>query len=124
MLRATSRRQHIREDDMSDEEPYYGEWDMINQTDARYARARSRTPRQDINAVKAELVRLEAEQAARNLTKAPPNGKEKYLGNGRHAWEEVTLATARLRVPGGWIYNVSNGDSVFVPLPSVLGYAV
>jgi len=87
-------------------------------------RTRSYAPRREINEVKAELAILEAAQTARNLVKEPPNGKEKYLGNGRHDWEEVTLSTARLRVPGGWIYNVDDGDSVFVPLPSVLGYAV
>ena len=113
---------------MSDEEPYYGDNEMSKFGEGtRLTRNSSRTPRQDINAVKAELVRLEAEQAARNLTKAPPNGKEKYQGNGSHTWEKVVGFTTRLRVPGGWIYDVSDGDvstPVFVPLPAVLGYAV
>lgn len=92
---------------------------------SKLTRKRSYTPRQDINEVKAQLVRLEAEQAARNLTKAPPNGKEKYLGNGNHDWEPVTETVSRLRVPGGWIYLTNEvGTVVFVPLPSVLGYAV
>jgi hypothetical protein len=94
---------------------------------ARLTRKRSYTPRQDINEVKALLGVLEAEQAAKNLTKAPPNGKEKYLGNGNHSWEKVVGLTDRLRVPGGWIYDVNDGETaraVFVPLPSVLGYAV
>jgi hypothetical protein len=112
---------HIREDDMSEgARPYYTEG-------ARLTRKRSYTPRQDINEVKALLGVLEAEQAAKNLTKAPPNGKEKYLGNGAHSWEKVVGLTDRLRVPGGWIYDVNDGENaraVFVPLPSVLGYAV
>jgi hypothetical protein len=92
---------------------------------ARLTRKRAYAPRQDINAMKAELAILEAEQTARNLVKAPPNGKEKYLGNGNHKWEIVVPGfTSRLRVPGGWIYNVEEGDSVFVPLPAALGYAV
>jgi len=95
---------------------------------ARLTRKRSYTPRQDINEVKALLGVLEAEQAAKNLTKAPPNGKEKYRGNGQHDWEDVVGQTFRLRVPGGWIYDVATNDgtsnSVFVPLPPALGYAV
>jgi hypothetical protein len=93
----------------------------------RLTRKRSYTPRQDINEVKALLAVLEAEQTAKNLTKEPPNGKEKYKGNGNHSWEPVVGLTARLRVPGGWIYDVDDGESsraVFVPLPSALGYAV
>ncbi len=87
------------------------------------------TPRQDIKALQAALVVAEAEQKARNLTKAAPNGKEKYHGNGQHTWEEVTLNTRRLRVPGGWLYAVSYYESsndaiAFVPLPAAIGYAV
>ncbi len=81
------------------------------------------TPRQDINVLKAELVQREAEQEARNLTKAPPSGKEKYLGNGSHTWESVTDFTDRLRVPGGWLYRC-DGNIAFVPLPAAIGYAV
>jgi hypothetical protein len=101
------------------------EWNFPEKRRAREAmRKRAYAPRQDINEVKALLGVLEAEQAAKNLTKAPPNGKEKYLGNGKHEFEHVTGSVSRLRVPGGWIYNVDDGDSVFVPLPSALGYAV
>lgn len=95
---------------------------------SKLTRKRSYTPRRDINAVKAELGVLEAEQAARNLTKEPPNGKEKYRGNGSHTWEVVTGDVERLRVPGGWIYATYDENNtratVFVPLPTVLGYAV
>jgi hypothetical protein len=118
---------------VSDEEPYYITEDMdmkafVHGTEGqRLTRKRSYTPRQDINEVKALLAVLEAEQTAKNLTKAPPNGKEKYLGNGSHAWEVVTGDVERLRVPGGWIYATYDSDTrstVFVPLPTVLGYAV
>ena len=113
---------------MSDEEPYYGEGDMSDWNEgAKLTRKRAYAPRREINEVKAELAILEAAQTARNLVKEPPNGKEKYLGNGKHTWEPVVGLTARLRVPGGWIYDVDDGETsraVFVPLPSVLGYAV
>lgn len=62
-----------------------------------------------------------------------------YRGNGNHEWEHVSIDgegvtfTRRLRVPGGWIYNmvlnVGNevdgnkniANSVFVPMPEVVG---
>ena len=94
---------------------------------AKLRHKRAYAPRREINEVKAELAVLEAAQTAKNLTKAPPNGKEKYLGNGAHSWENVVGLTTRLRVPGGWIYSIDDGetfDAVFVPLPTVLGYAV
>ncbi|MFN4278327.1 MAG: hypothetical protein ACK4FJ_18695 [Ferrovibrio sp.] len=65
--------------------------------------------------------------------------KQTYLGNGNHQWEPVAHfeppfgnagdSTARLRVPGGWLYRtvvmqdgeVVASDSVFVPLPSIVG---
>jgi hypothetical protein len=60
---------------------------------------------------------------------------QKYLGNGKHEWEtSVDYSgdaghTERLRVPGGWLYSVENGDNfcpsvVFVPIPEVVKYRV
>jgi len=85
---------------------------------AKLRRKRSYAPRQDINEVGREALRQ------LGVIGRGPAFKEKYLGNGKHEFEHVTGFVSRLRVPGGWIYNVDDGDSVFVPLPSVLGYAV
>jgi hypothetical protein len=56
-----------------------------------------------------------------------PHGQQEYRGNGKHEWENVTGrgATQRLRVPGRWLYR-QLGDSAmtFVPVPTVVGYAV
>lgn len=60
-----------------------------------------------------------------------------YKGNGRHDWEIVntnsmgTTTTGRLRVPGGWLYQVvteydgvSYTDMAFVPMPAVVKHEV
>ena len=55
--------------------------------------------------------------------RARPKGSQEYKGNGKHDWEPVSTGTARLRVPGGWLYHTMDG-TVFVPVPEVVGYAV
>jgi hypothetical protein len=65
--------------------------------------------------------------------KAAPKGNQKYLGNGKHDWQEVAVdgqdTTERLRVPGGYLYRTvkERADApamTFVPMPDVVGYAV
>lgn len=68
---------------------------------------------------------VEAKPAKRKA----PHGPQKYKGNGTHTWEETAEGTQRLRVPGGWIYNLYNDDNateaaVFVPVPDVVGYSI
>lgn len=65
--------------------------------------------------------------------------KQTYLGNGNHSWETVAtghvagktvpITTARLRVPGGWLYLTlttgfgyvyNSAQQTFVPLPKAL----
>lgn len=65
--------------------------------------------------------------------------KEAYRGNGKHDWEFVVECydeddneenghVMRLRVPGGWLYNVTNAhaqaNTVFVPMPEVVKHKV
>lgn len=71
---------------------------------------------------------------AEEKTKARPRGAQEYKGNGKHLWQDVTEdgTSKRLRVPGGWLYNTAvyvddefvSADTVFVPVPEVVGYAV
>lgn len=64
---------------------------------------------------------------------------QEYRGNGKHTWEEVSKVdnadvaslTARLRVPGGWLYAVATAaqgghsfNTVFVPMPEVVKHKV
>lgn len=55
---------------------------------------------------------------------------QEYRGNGQHDWEGSANGTQRLRVPGGWIYNLYNTDTneteaaVFVPMPQVVKYSI
>jgi hypothetical protein len=67
-----------------------------------------------------------------------PHGPQEYKGNGKHEWERVAAegynTTDRLRVPGGWLYRtvemsfsgaeVEAMNTVFVPVPNVVGYAL
>lgn len=54
-----------------------------------------------------------------------------YRGNGKHMWERVTDGTARLRVPGGWLYKTIDTAGkllitravTFVPMPEVVRQA-
>lgn len=61
--------------------------------------------------------------------KKRPHGAQEYKGNGKHAWENVTGNTVRLRVPGGWLYGKTMSGHVlanttFVPVPQAVGYSV
>jgi len=54
-----------------------------------------------------------------------PKPSQAYRGNGKHAWEPVAQGSARLRVPGGWLYTAfvdkpNSFATVFVPLPENL----
>lgn len=85
-----------------------------------------------------ELMRLEPElcYSADTLSsligdraprRAAPHGPQEYKGNGKHDWERVNRTTCRLRVPGGWIYNIDGSrqvSNVFVPMPEIVGYKV
>ena len=63
--------------------------------------------------------------AAQAKSRKAPRGAQAYRGNGEHAWEQVTDDCQRLRVPGGWLYSDESHMSLaFVPVPSVVGYAV
>ncbi len=52
-----------------------------------------------------------------------PHGAQEYKGNGKHHWENVSVGTRRLRVPGGWLYSSITG-STFVPMPGCVGYSI
>jgi hypothetical protein len=61
----------------------------------------------------------------------PPKGPQQYKGSEHHTWEEIGpdyTGASRLRVPGGWLYEIAYEDGdvavVFVPVPEVVGYKV
>lgn len=66
---------------------------------------------------------------------------QEYRGNGKHEFEfvleDATTFTQRLRVPGGWLYQISTDlgalgegqpefyvNTVFVPMPEVVKHKV
>lgn len=55
--------------------------------------------------------------------KKRPHGLQEYRGNGQHDWELVVFGCNRLRVPGGWLYNVGS-TTTFVPMPEVVNYVI
>ena len=78
-----------------------------------------------------------AKRAPQPTKKPTPKGAQAYKGNGKHKWEVVAVDavthTQRLRVPGGWLFmtntindemDTHNTNTVFVPVPEVVGYAV
>lgn len=63
-----------------------------------------------------EYAAVKAETKAKKPA-APKKPKQDYKGNGAHSWETVTDKTARLRVPGGWLYR--HTESTYGGVPAI-----